>query len=133
MVLFSGWLTDRVSPSTTLCLALGVTGSAVVCLGIGPDNLVGPAVFVQAAASACLFPPILSMASHISTAENRALALSLSLAIAPVVGGGLLPAGIAFAGDLGSFRIGLAAAGVLVAAGIGLVVWMKKEGSGGAL
>jgi len=133
LVLFSGWLTDRVSPSTTLCLALGVTGSAVVCLGIGPDNLVGPAVFVQAAASACLFPPILSMASHISTAENRALALSLSLAIAPVVGGGLLPAGIAFAGDLGSFRIGLAAAGVLVAAGIGLVVWMKKEGSGGAL
>ena len=83
--------------------------------------IIAPAVYVQAAASACLFPPILSAASAISTAENRALTLSLSLAVAPVVGGGLLPAGIALAGDLGSFGTGLAAAGLLIVAGIGLV------------
>ncbi|MCF8052395.1 MAG: MFS transporter [Desulfobacterales bacterium] len=126
MVLLAGWITDRLSPSTTITLALALTGTAVVALGVGPAGWIAPAVFVQAAASACLFPPILSLASRISTTENRALTLSLSLAVAPVIGGGLLPAGIALAGDLGSFAAGLVGAGLLTAAGIGLVSPLKR-------
>ena len=126
IVLLAGWISDRLNPSTTVSMALGLTGAAVITLGIGPDELLAPAVFLQAAASACLFPPILSMASRISTTENRALTLSLSLAVAPVIGGGLLPAGIALAGDLGSFGAGLVGAGILTLSGIGLVFLMKK-------
>jgi NNP family nitrate/nitrite transporter-like MFS transporter len=125
MVLLAGWITDRLGPSTTVIAALAVTGAAVVFLAVGPAYGVAPAVFVQAAASACLFPPILSIASAVSPPESRTLTLSLSLAIAPVAGGGLLPAGIALAGDLGSFGAGMAAAGILVAAGIGLVHFMN--------
>lgn len=121
MVLLSGWVTDRLSPSTTVCISLGVTGAAVICLGAGPKALLVPAVVVQAGASACLFPPILSMMSRISITENRALTLSMILAVAPVIGGGLLPAAIAFAGDLGSFGAGMVGAGILTTAGIGLV------------
>jgi predicted MFS family arabinose efflux permease len=121
MVLFSGWITDRLNPATTISIALGLTGAAVVALGIGPKKLLISAIFIQAAASACLFPPILAMASNISTTENRALMLSLSLAVAPVVGGGLIPAAIALAGDLSTFGAGLAGAGILTIAGIGLV------------
>jgi NNP family nitrate/nitrite transporter-like MFS transporter len=131
MVLFAGWITDRLNPSTAVSIALGVTGAAVICLGVGPAPWMAPAVFVQAAASACLFPPILSMASTISSPENRALTLSLSLAIAPVVGGGLMPAGIALAGDLGSFAGGVAAAGILVTAGIGLARSIRRRSTGG--
>ena len=127
VVLLAGWITDRLGPSTTVTLALAVTGTAIVVMAVGPAGWVAAAVFVQSAASACLFPPILSMASAISTPENRALTLSLSLAVAPVVGGGLLPAGIALAGDLGSFAAGLVAAGVLTAAGIGLVRPLKRS------
>ena len=127
MVLFAGWITDRISPSTAISMALGVTGAAVVCLGVGPVRWVAPAVFIQAAASACLFPPILSMASTISSPESRALTLSLSLAIAPVVGGGLMPTGIALAGDLGSFAGGMAASGILVAAGIALTGFIRRR------
>jgi len=127
MVLLAGWITDRLSPSTTLMLALGMTGAAIVGLGVGPDEIIVPAVFLQAAASACLFPPILSMASRMSTSENRALTLSLSLAVAPVIGGGLLPAGIALAGDLGSFGMGLMAAGIFTTAGIALAVLAKRK------
>jgi NNP family nitrate/nitrite transporter-like MFS transporter len=126
IVLLAGWITDRLSPSFTVSMALGLTGIAVMVLGVGPHGLLVPAVFVQAAASACLFPPILSMASRISTTANRALTLSLSLAVAPVIGGGLLPAGIALAGDLGSFGAGLLGAGILTLSGIGLVVVIKK-------
>jgi hypothetical protein len=53
--------------------------------------------------------------------------LSLSLAVAPVIGGGLLPAGIALAGDFGSFSAGLVGAGILTSAGIGLVFLMKGQ------
>ena len=121
MVLFSGWITDRLNPSATISTALVVTGAAVILLGIGPDVLLAPAVIAQAAASACLFPPILSLASKISILANRALVLSMILALAPVIGGGLIPAAIAVAGDLGSFGNGLMGAGVLTMAGIGLV------------
>ncbi len=127
MVLASGWLTDRLSPSVTVSVGLGVTGAAVVALGLGPDWLLIPAVFVQALSAACLFPPILSMASQISSLENRALTLSLSLAVAPLIGSGLLPAGIALAGDLGSFAAGMVGAGLVTMLGIGLVVIMKRR------
>ena len=95
-------------------------------MGAGPKVLLVPAVYLQAAATACLFPPILSMASQISTSANRALILSLSLAVAPVIGGGLLPVGIALAGDMGSFGAGLVGAGILTTAGIGLVALVKR-------
>lgn len=126
MVLLAGWITDRLSASTTVTLALTLTGAAVVVLGVGSEGWIVPAIYVQAAASACLFPPILSMASRISTQENRALTLSLSLAVAPVIGGGLLPAGIALAGDLGSFAAGMVGAGILTASGVGLVQIMHR-------
>ncbi|MGD8367970.1 MAG: MFS transporter [Desulfobacterales bacterium] len=132
MVLLAGWITDRLGPSMAVIMALAVTGAAIVFLAIGPAYGVAPAVFVQAAASACLFPPILSMASAISTPESRTLTLSLSLAIAPVVGGGLLPAGIALAGDHGAFGAGMAATGILVAAGIALVRFMNRRPTEGA-
>jgi NNP family nitrate/nitrite transporter-like MFS transporter len=127
IVLLAGWISDRLSPSLTVAMALGLTGIAVMTLGVGPQGLLAPAVFLQAAASACLFPPILSMASRISTTENRAMTISFSVAVAPVIGGGLLPAGIAMAGDLGSFGAGLLGAGVLTISGIGLVVVMRKK------
>jgi NNP family nitrate/nitrite transporter-like MFS transporter len=127
MVLLAGYITDRLSPSKAVAMALGLTGAAVVCLALGPESWVVPAVFVQSASSACLFPPILSLASTISTPESRALTLSLSLAIAPMVGGGLIPAGIALSGDLGNFGVGIAATGVLVTAGIGLVLFMDRR------
>lgn len=132
MVLVSGWITDRLSPSTSMIGALFVTGAAIIVLGLGPNIVLVPAVFVQAAASACLFPPILSMASRISSPENRALVLSLSLAVAPVIGGGILPAGIALAGDLGSFGAGLVGAGLFILSGIIAVFIMKRFDPGPA-
>jgi NNP family nitrate/nitrite transporter-like MFS transporter len=127
MVLLSGWITDRLNHRIAISLALGLTGITVIFLGLGPRAFVATAIFLQAAASACLFPPILSAASGVSTPENRALTISLSLAVAPVLGGGLIPAGIALAGDLGSFSLGLAAAGALTMAGIALVPFLKRK------
>ncbi len=125
IVLLSGWITDRLSPGTTLRLALFLTGATVILLGLGPRSISVATLFAQASVAACLFPPILSAASGISTPENRALTISLSLAVAPILGGGLVPAGIALAGDMGSFGLGLAVKGALVISGIFLVRLME--------
>jgi NNP family nitrate/nitrite transporter-like MFS transporter len=127
MVLFSGWITDRLKPAVTILLALCLSGVSLIFLGIGPRDMLTPAIYVQAAAAGCLFPPILSAASGISTARNRALTVSLSLAVSPVLGLGLIPAGIALAGDLGSFSTGLAAAGLLTLAGMALLPMLKRK------
>jgi NNP family nitrate/nitrite transporter-like MFS transporter len=121
LVLVSGWLTDRLSPATAITIALGLTGVSVLGLGSGPDYIMIPSIFVQSAASACLFPPMLSMASTISSNENRALTLSLSIAAAPLVGSGLLPAGLAICGDMFSFEAGLAVTSLLIFSGIWIV------------
>ncbi len=120
-LVLSGWLTDRLNPPIAIALALAATGCAIIALGLGPDSALIPAIYIQASASACLFPPILSMASANSSRESRALTLSLSIAVAPVVGGGILPAAIAVAGDVFSFGAGMAAAGFLTLMGIFLV------------
>jgi len=126
IVLLSGWITDRLSPGTTLRLALFFTGVTVILLGLGPRDISVFTLFAQGAITPCLFPPILSAASGKSTPENRALTISLSLAVGPILGGGLVPAGIALAGDLGSFGLGLALMGALVIAGVLLVRMLER-------
>jgi len=121
LVLLSGWLTDRLSPTKAVAAALAVTGCALIGMGLGSAGVLVICVFLLAAAAACLFPPMLSMASAISTTENRALTLSLSIAVAPVIGSGLLPAAIAFTADIFSFAVGFTGTGLLLLAGIGLV------------
>lgn len=113
MVLLSGWLTDRLRPSTAITIALTVTGLGIMGLGLGSRAILVPSIFIQAAASASLFPPILSMASASSSTAGRALTLSLSIAVAPVIGGGLLPAAIAVAGDHLSFAAGIVSVGLI--------------------
>ena len=39
LVLLSGWIADRLSTSRTVIMALGLTGAAVVLMGIGPRSL----------------------------------------------------------------------------------------------
>ena len=127
MVLLSGWITDRLGSGATICMSLGLSGAAIVLMGAGPENLAAPAIVVQGAATACLFPPVLAAAAAASTAQGRALSLSFSLAIALIVGGGVLPAAIAWAGETVSFGAGLTATGVMTMAGIGLVPCLTRR------
>lgn len=124
--LLAGWITDRLGPRKTILIGLSVTGAIVATLAVCPHWFLTPGVFIQAAAVSCLFPPILSVASGISSSENRPLTFSMGLAIAMLVGGGLMPAGIAWAGDMGSFALGLVATGALTALGMAVVPFLKS-------
>jgi NNP family nitrate/nitrite transporter-like MFS transporter len=121
VVLIAGWITDRMGVRKTISIGLGISGIAILAMAGGPDAFIAPAIFLQAAAAAFLFPPILAACSGNVSAQDRALFLSLSLAVAPAVGSGLLPVAIAWAGDMGSFAGGMIFTGIVTIAGIGLV------------
>lgn len=127
MVLVSGWITDRFSAGTTIAAALGINGMSIVLMAVGPVAWVVPAIFVQGAATAAMFPPILAGISSIVEAKDRSLYLSLSLAITPVFGGGMVPAFIAYVGEMSSFSLGMVVTGVLTLCGIGLVPLLKGK------
>lgn len=118
MVMLSGWLSDRLSVSAMVRTTFLLTGVSVVFLGCCPRNSLETIIFIQAAFSACMFPPLLSMISKITTSANRAIMISLTIAAAPIIGGGFFPALIAFLGDYGSFSGGFVLTGALSIAGI---------------
>jgi NNP family nitrate/nitrite transporter-like MFS transporter len=125
VVLLAGWISDRLGVSLALAMALGLSGASVLVLALGPDSLLIPAVFIQAAAAACVFPPALTAVSALSTPENRSLTISMSLALAPALGAGALPAGIALLAEWASFSLGLALTGVLLIAGLSFLPSLK--------
>lgn len=118
MVMLSGWLTDRLSASKMVRVAFALTGVSVILLGVCPGSSLKLVIYFQAAFAACLFPPLLSIISNIATSANRILLLSSTLAIAPVVGGGIFPALIALVGEYGTFSAGFICTGILAIAGI---------------
>ncbi len=74
-----------------------------------------------------MFPPILAGISSIVEARDRSLYLSLSLAITPIIGGGIAPAFIAYVGEISSFSLGMAMIGILTLCSIGLVPLLKGK------
>lgn len=126
MVILSGWLTDRFSASKMVRISFALTGISVFLLGVCPRDYLELILYLQAAFSACLFPPLLSIISKITTSANRVLMLSLTLAIAPVVGGGIFPALIAIIGDYGTFSSGFICVGILSMAGIFMLPASKE-------
>jgi len=126
MVLLSGWLTDRLSASLMVRISLLLTGMSVVALGYFPKDNLDIIILIQGAFSACLFPPLLSMISKITTIKNRAIMVSLTLAIAPIIGGGIFPALIAFLGDYGSFSTGFILTGTMSIAAIILIPSLEE-------
>jgi NNP family nitrate/nitrite transporter-like MFS transporter len=113
LVLLSGWLCDRLGIKWALMSIMAVTGAVVMALGICPAYLTTALVVAQAAASACIFPPILAAASALSDPATRVWTLGISLSACAILGGGLLPWAITWAGEMGSFGLGISGVGLL--------------------
>ena len=82
-------------------------------------------LFLQPAAAACFFPPALAALSRIGSPQTRSLRVSLAFAVAFVLGGGVIPAGIGVVGDMGFFGAGFGAAGGLILLGLILLPGLR--------
>jgi len=113
----AGWAADRLGPVRALRGVLVATGLTTLLLGLLPGSWVLAAVFLQPLAAVCFFPPGFAALSRVGPARTRNVAVSLTVPVAFLVGGGGVPATIAWFGDRGAFAagIGLFGAATLVA------------------
>ncbi len=125
MALLAGWGTDRFGPKPIMIGVFLITGILTLLLGIVTTHWIGIVVFFQPMLAVCFYPAGFAALSLISTPENRNVAISLTIPIAFVIGGGAVPALIGIMADKGYFAWGISLSGVLIIAGFFLSLFLK--------
>ena len=125
MAFLSGWATDRLGPKTIMVCVFLITGVLTLLLGIVSTNWIAIVVFLQPMLAVCFFPAGFAALSSISTPENRNVAISLTIPIAFVIGGGAIPALIGIMADKGYFAWSISLTGALIMIGFFLSFFLK--------
>ena len=127
MAFLAGWATDRLGPKIIMSSVFFVTGILTFLLGIASTYWVIIVVFLQPVLAVCFYPAGFSALSSISTPENRNVAISLTIPVAFVLGGGVVPALIGFMADLGYFSWGISLSGLLIVTGFFLSFFLHLK------
>jgi len=127
MAFLAGWATDRLGTRKTLFGVFLLTGLSTVGLGMASGPWIVFLVFLQPALATCFFPPGLAALSSLGGPGVRNVAVSLTVPLAFLFGGGAMPTFIGMMGDAGSFSLGLGVAGVLILTGAGLALLLKSS------
>ena len=128
MIFVGGWLTDRIGAKTTLIYVFLLNGITTILMGITSAPWLVVVVFAQAMLSVCFFPVGFAALSRIGPSNARNIAVSLTVPFAFLFGGGAVPTGIGFMGDVASFSLGIILAGVLILSGALLSLFLKFQG-----
>jgi NNP family nitrate/nitrite transporter-like MFS transporter len=127
MALLAGLATDRLGPKTIMVCVFFVTGILTVLLGMVSTHWVVVVVFLQPILAVCFYPAGFSALSSISSPENRNVAVSLTIPIAFVLGGGAVPALIGTLADFGHFSLGISLSGLLILTGFFISLFIKLK------
>ena len=121
----AGWISDRLGPKRAMRSVFLLTGLTTVLLGTFPDSWVILLIFLQPIIAGCFFPPGFAALSAIGPPAFRNVAVSLTVPVAFIFGGGAIPAWIGFMGDAYSFASGIALVGVIILMGFILSPYLK--------
>jgi len=114
-----------------IMIMLVLTGLSTILMGIlsGPRVVVF-LVFIQGILATCYFPAGFAVLSSIGPSAYRNVAISFTIPIAFVFGGGVVPSIIGMTGDAGSFSAGVIMIGALITAGAALPYFIKLKEEG---
>jgi NNP family nitrate/nitrite transporter-like MFS transporter len=105
VALISGWISDRIGPKPTLAAVILFNGITAILLGALPGRWVILMVFLQPLLTVCFYPAGFTVLSRIVPPHARNLSVSLTMFIAYLAGGGLIPVAIGMFGDAGMFSL----------------------------
>jgi len=125
IVFVAGWATDRFGPKTIMVGVFLITGILTLLLGIVPTDWISVVVLLQPMLAVCFYPAGFAALSSISSPENRNVAISLTIPIAFVIGGGAVPALIGIMADKGYFSWGIRLSGAMIMTGFFLSFFLK--------
>lgn len=117
MAFVSGWASDRLGPRGAMAWVLGLCGALTLGLGAAREGWLIPLLFLQPMVAVCFFPPGFAALARLGSSSVRPVAVSLTMPLAFVLGGGILPALIGFLGQRLSFGWGISLAGALMLLG----------------
>jgi NNP family nitrate/nitrite transporter-like MFS transporter len=125
VTLAGGWATDRFGPKRVLRIVFILTGLMTIFMGLAPTSWITAAVFLQPIMAVCFFPAGLAALSLVSSSKERSIAVSLTVPLAFMVGGGVTPTLIGFIGDVNSFGSGIALVGGAILLGSFISGYLK--------
>ena len=117
IVFFGGWAADRFGAKRVLRIVFILSGSLTLLLGLASTDWITVVIVLQPVVAVCFFPAGLAALSMITAPKERNIAVSLTVPLAFLFGGGAIPAMIGLVGDLGSFKWGFGLVGVLILMG----------------
>jgi NNP family nitrate/nitrite transporter-like MFS transporter len=124
IVLFSGWMTDRLGVGKNLKAVFLTAGLLTCMVGVAPGSWVIPIVFIQAMVATCFFPVGFAALSRVGSPNAKNVAISLTLPVASLLGGAI-PVGIGLMGEIGFFSLGFILLGGLILGGLLLIRYLK--------
>jgi NNP family nitrate/nitrite transporter-like MFS transporter len=112
MAFAAGWLADRWGVRKSLTIFLGATGLLTTLLGLLSDPWLTVAVFLQPLMAVCFFPAGFTALGRIGPPELRNMPVAFAVPLGFLIGGGLIPTAIGWAGERGSFAAGIIGTGL---------------------
>ncbi|MDD5206520.1 MAG: MFS transporter [Desulfobacterales bacterium] len=124
----AGFATDRFGPKRTLFWILLLTGLITLLLGVSEGQWLIFLVLLQPALSTSFFPPALAALSSSGLPVSRNVAVSFTVPLAFLFGGGIVPMFIGVMGDEGLFNLGVFTVGGLLLGGSLIALTLKGHG-----
>jgi len=121
----AGWMTDRLGVKQTLKIVFLTSGVATAMIGIVPVPWILPIIFLQPILATAFFPAGFAALARIGSPRIKNVAISLTVPLGFLIGGGAGTAGLGLAGEAGLFFLGFILLGGIVAVGSLLVRYLK--------
>jgi NNP family nitrate/nitrite transporter-like MFS transporter len=125
VVLLSGWVTDRLGLKQALTMILLANGVVSMLLGVTSESWMILLIFLQPILASSFFPPGFATLSQIGGPKFKNIAVSLTIPVSFLLGGGAIPAMIGFIGEVWSFSAGFIIFGGILLGGMFLVRYLK--------
>lgn len=101
-----GWIVDRIGPRKTLMGVFVTSGIITILLGVVPGGWIIPTIFLQSILATAFFPAGFAALARIGSTKIKNVAVSLTVPVGFLLGGGVIAAGIGIMGEMGSFSLG---------------------------
>jgi MFS family permease len=127
IALVSGWFVDRLGVKKTLFLFLLIAGHLTFLMGWAKDTWLILIIFLQPMMAVCFFPAGFTAINKVAPAQTRNVAVSLTVPLGFLLGGGAVPAFIGLTGERFSFSLGIFLVGVVTLVSLPLIRFLRFE------
>jgi NNP family nitrate/nitrite transporter-like MFS transporter len=125
MAFCGGWIADRFGQKATIAALLFLAGICTLLIGILKGIWMAVIIFLQPALITAFYPAAFAAVSRIAPPSMRSVTNALAPSTAFLIGGGLIPALIGYAGEVSSFALGISLVGCFMLAGPILVLFLR--------